>query len=266
MAERPPNRYARLLSHVFNANYQEGATRVPFTRSDLVSASQELGVPLPKNLGDAIYAQRYRARIPPSIASRAPYGKRWVIRGTGRSRYEFAAVTFDHVVPNNALVVIKVPDATPELLMANRLGDEQALLAIVRYNRLVDLFLGITAYSMQNHLRTTVAGIGQVEVDELYVGVDRNGGQYIIPVQAKGGRDQIGVVQTEQDLAMCAAKFPKLVARPVAAQFMVDDVIALFELTLQGDDVAIVDEKHYKLVPRDQISDTDLASYRQRSS
>src|SRR5271157_4057421 len=33
--------------------------------------------------------------------------------------------------------------------------DEQALLAKVRYTRLIDTFLGITAYSLQNHLRTT---------------------------------------------------------------------------------------------------------------
>ena len=46
--------------------------------------------------------------------------------------------------------------------------NEQELLAIVRYNRLIDIFLGITCYSLQNHLQTTITGIGQVETNEIY--------------------------------------------------------------------------------------------------
>lgn len=264
--ERQPTRYARLMVHIFEAAYNEGDTTVPFTRPDLEAAAEALGIDLPKNLGDIIYTMRYRVPMPPAIVAKVPEGKHWVIRGVGRAKYEFAAVSLTHVVPTSGLVVTKVPDATPEILLANRLGDEQALLAIVRYNRLVDLFLGITAYSLQNHLRTTTREIGQVEIDELYVGLDRNGAQYVVPVQAKGGSDQIGIVQAEQDLAVCADKFPKLVPRPVAAQFMADDVIALFELTVQDDEIRIVAEKHYKLVARDQISDADLVTYRQASA
>ena len=61
----------------------------------------------------------------------------------------------------------------------------------MRYNRLIDIFLGVTCYSLQNHLRTTVTGIGQVETDEIYVGIDKAGQQFIIPVQAKGGTDTV---------------------------------------------------------------------------
>ena len=70
------------------------------------------------------------------------------------------------------------------------MSDEQALLAKVRYNRLIDVFLGVAAYSLQNHLRTTVSDVGQLEIDEIYVGVDRQGRQYVMPVQAKGGSDR----------------------------------------------------------------------------
>ena len=62
------------------------------------------------------------------------------------------------------IAAIKIPDATPEIIAAYALGDdEQALLAKVRYNRLIDIFLGLTTYSLQNHLRTYVAGMGQIE-------------------------------------------------------------------------------------------------------
>ena len=70
----------------------------------------------------------------------------------------------------------------------------------------IDIFTGITCYSLQSHLRTSVPDIGQVETDELYVGVDTSGCQYVIPVQAKGGSDALNIVQIEQDIALCESK------------------------------------------------------------
>ena len=60
------------------------------------------------------------------------------------------------------LAVTKVPDCTPGIVAKYAFNDEQALLARVRYNRLVDLFSGVVCYSLQNHLRTTVPEMGQV--------------------------------------------------------------------------------------------------------
>ena len=46
---------------------------------------------------------------------------------------------------------------------------------------------------------------------------------------------------------------------------MDDDSIALFELTVENDEVRVVDEKHYKLLPATEITAEDLMSYRRRS-
>src|SRR2546421_4165839 len=135
------------------------------------------------------------------------------------------------------------------LLGKHAFNDEQALLAKVRYNRLVDIFTGVTCYSLQNHLRTTAPEIGQVETDEIYVGVDKKGAHYVFPIQAKAGNERISIVQIEQDLAVCGHKFPSLVCRPLAAQFMADDVIAMFEFEEGEGGLGIGSEKHYKLVP-----------------
>ncbi|MGD0865178.1 MAG: hypothetical protein ABSA49_06445 [Rhizomicrobium sp.] len=43
---------------------------------------------------------------------------------------------------------------------------------------------------------------------------------------------------------------------------MSDKVIVLFELTVQGDEVKVVDERHYKLVPADRIDPAALRAYR----
>ncbi len=159
------------------------------------------------------------------------------------------------------MLTIKVPDATPEIIGAYALSDEQALLAKVRYNRLVDVFLGITAFSLQNQLRTTVRAVGQIEIDEIYVGIDRHGRQFVVPVQAKGGNDKHGVVQTQQDIMCCAEKFPNLICRAVSAQFMSEGRIAMFELTVQDGDIKVVDERHYQLVLASDISLDDLKRY-----
>ena len=260
------NRYASHIEWVFFKNYIEGTTRVPWERKELEDGAQELGIELPKNLGDIIYSVRYRAPLPRAVAEIAPQGQHWIIRGAGRSRYEFVAVSAaGRVLPRTDLIVTKVPDATPEIIRSSALGDEQALLALVRYNRLIDIFLGVAAYSLQNHLRTTAPGIGQVEVDEVYVAVDRYGTQYFLPVQAKGGKDELGVTQAEQDIAVCSAKFPELIPRPIAAQFMDDNVIALFELTVQDAEMVVVREQHHRLVPATEITPQDKAIYSRMS-
>ena len=202
----PTNRYHALIEKVFVDRYKPGSAEVGFERSDLEQTAKDLEIDLPKNLGDVIYSVRYRTPLPASILATQPEGLEWIIEGGGRARYTFKLQKINRIVPNPQLVSIKIPDATPEIVAAHALSDEQALLAKVRYNRLIDIFLGLAAYSLQNHLRTTVGGVGQIEVDEIYVGVDRHGRQYVIPVQAKGGSDQLSTVQTKQDLACCAEK------------------------------------------------------------
>ncbi len=270
MSSSQENRYKQLIERIFFSTdfgaYKPGIDTIEFEREDLDRAAKKFRIKLPKNLGDVPYAIRYRTPMPQKIIETQPQGMEWVIEGAGHARYRFCLVPTNRIVPTAALRAIKVPDATPEIIAAYALNDEQALLAKVRYNRLVDVFLGVTAYSLQSHMRTTVKGIGQIEIDEVYVAIDRSGIQYVVPVQAKGGKDQLGVIQTKQDIACCSEKFPDLVCRSVSAQFidLGDDgkKIAMFELAIEGGRVVIVDEKHYRLVPAAEIDAEDLRSYR----
>lgn len=263
MNPKRPNRYEALVEDLFFRSYKKGITVIAFTREELIATAAKLGIAVPKNLGDVLYSFRYRNPLPSVILKTQPPKQEWIIEGSGRAMYEFRLVPVNRIAPNENLVTIKIPDATPEIISINSLSDEQALLARVRYNRLIDIFLGITTYSLQNHLRTTVKGLGQIEIDEVYVGVDRHGCQYIIPVQAKGGNDQLSTVQAKQDIACCLEKFPNLICRAISAQFMADSRIAMFELRLESDGlVKIAEERHYCFVPADQIGPTDFALYR----
>ncbi|MDX6557142.1 MAG: hypothetical protein QOF72_191 [Blastocatellia bacterium] len=211
------------------------------------------------------YSFRFRAAFPESIQAAAGEGEAWIIRLVGRAKYRFALVPDRPITPNEQMIATKVPDSTPGVIAKYALDDEQALLAKLRYNRLIDIFLGISCYSLQNHLKTSVPVMGQVETDELYIGVDRRGAHYVVPVQAKRGRDRLGIVQIEQDVALCEKKFPLLICRPVAAQFAKDKVIALFEFEQSEGGLGITLEKHYKLVPPEEVTEADLALYRTRT-
>jgi len=259
-------RYAKIIESIFLAGYEDGDREVCFDREDLVRHAEKLGIDLPKNLGDVVYSFRYRQTLPNSIRNRAPEGLVWIIRGAGEAKYKFVAVKVDLIVPNANMAETKLLDATPGVIARWALNDEQALLAMLRYNRLIDVFTGVACYSLQNHLRTTAPDIGQVETDEVYIGVDRSGAQYVFPVQAKGGTDQISIVQIEQDFALCADKFTDLICRPIAAQFIGEYRIALFDFVGTDDGVAVRSEKHYKLVPEGEISDEEMERYRREAT
>lgn len=257
------NRYSAIIEKIFLDRFSEEDTIIPFNRDDINKAAVDLDIALPKNIGDVLYAFRFRTALPDKILETQPEEMEWVIELAGRAKYKFSLVRANRILPREDLMRIDIPDSTPELIRAYALDDEQALLAIVRYNRLIDTFLGLTTYSLQNHLRTTVRGIGQIEIDELYVGLDKRGCHYIIPVQAKGGKDQIGIVQVAQDVRYVADKFPGMKCRAIAAQFMDNEVIALFELTLQDNEIKVVEEKHYRLVPAKNLDQNAIRNYRE---
>jgi hypothetical protein len=257
-----PNRYRALIERIFFDRYENGVRYIEFDRDDIPAMAEALGLERPKNLGDVIYAMRYRTPMPDSILATQPKGMEWIIEGAGRAKYRFILVPLNRILPRTDLKTISIPNGTPEIIRVYALDDEQALLAIVRYNRLIDVFLGLTTFSLQNHLRTTVKGIGQIEIDELYFGIDRHGCHYVIPVQAKGGKDQISVVQTKQDIAWCDQKFPDVRSRAISAQFMEDDKVAMFELAIENEQIVVVDEKHYCLVAADLIERGQVINYR----
>ncbi len=261
MKKKKPNRYLQIIETIFQERFSHGMSEVPFEREEIERIAKRLKIKLPKNLGDILYTFRYRGLLPQSIRDKAPEGEQWIIRPAGKARYCFALTGLAIITPNQNLVETKIPNSTPGLIEKYALFDEQALLAKLRYNRLIDVFTGVTCYSLQNHLRTTVPNIGQLETDEVYVGVDRRGAHYVFPIQAKGGSDHISVIQIEQDFAMCAAKFSGLICRPLAGQFMRNDLIALFEFVQSEGTVALATEKHYRLVPPGELSPEELKAY-----
>ena len=129
------SRYEQLIEAIFFSHYRKGVTQFEFRREEIEEKAKQLGVELPKNLGDVIYSFRYRSELPEKIRHCAPAGTFWLIQPAGRSKYQFRASTLDpFITPNPQLAETKVPDATPGIISKYALDDEQALLAKLRYN------------------------------------------------------------------------------------------------------------------------------------
>jgi hypothetical protein len=275
--------YTRVINAIFQRHHKPGANRFTFRRSELADAVERLGLELKgdaeivaKNLGDIVYSFRFRRDFPPEINATAPPGKMWIITGKGDAVYEFRLITIPTLSADPNWFVTKLHDATPEIVRRFNLGDEQAVLARIRYNRLVDVFCRCVAHSLQNHLRTKVQGIGQIEVDELYVGANRQGEHFIIPVQAKRKKERLGVSQLMQDLEYCRECHPDFRPRPLGAQLMKHreagktyDKIVIFEFGCRDepDDVIIrkIEERHFVLLPHPDITAVDFREAAERS-
>lgn len=165
------------------------------------------------------------------------------------------------IMPGRQHFVLSLPDMSAAFVARHALRGKHAVLARIRHNRLLDLFLGVAAYSAQHHLRVHPTRDRDWSCDEMYFAVGPTGRRFVIPVQAKGGNDQVGVVQVTQDLALCRKAFPNLTPRAVAVQSVADpdgEVIVMFELAESEGDIRVVDEKHYRLVPASQITADDL--------
>jgi len=127
--------YSQIIEKIFFSRFKTSMQEVDFEREDIVKIARELGISLPKNLGDVVYSFRYRKALPESIQAKAREGKMWIIRPAGRAKYTFVLVPDRPLVPNENMAVTKVPDATPGIVAKYSFNDEQALLAKVRYNR-----------------------------------------------------------------------------------------------------------------------------------
>ncbi|MBI2383944.1 MAG: endonuclease [Gammaproteobacteria bacterium] len=267
-------RYIRIMRELFSRKWKTGQEGFDWDRKDLSAIARDLSIEVPSNLGDNIYSVRHgREDLPEEIRALAPNGKAWILLPNGKSSYSFVLAERAFIDPDPARQPIKIPDSTPQIVARYAKRDEQAVLARIRYCRLVDIFMGIASFQLQSHMRTTVAHFhkAQTELDEVYVGVDATGAQMVIPIQAKGSHERIGVVQIVTDHYACKEKFPGMVARTVAAKTVeIEEIagfgqsftIALVEATVVGNhNVRKVREEHFQLVPASSISDADLRTY-----
>jgi hypothetical protein len=250
MAADQENAYDQLLVSIFKAKWKAGVDELAFSKDDLIDTALTLGLRI-KNIADVLYTYRSRKPFPAHIASRG----NWIIASKGSGKYAFVRVTHAAIVDiPPTLKLFPIPYAVPEIVANNLANDEQGLLTIARYNRLLDVFTGLACFHLQSHIRTHVKGHGQIEVDELYVGVDKDGRGYALPVEGKVAGEALGIDKAVGLSLFAAAKFPKLICRPIALLRQAEDIIACveFEPAKTISDVSVLDIRRYRLVRDDQ--------------
>ena len=181
----------------------------------------------------------------------------WATESAGRSAYAFRLlsqsphfnVAFDEYEP------IDIYNALPEIVEGLLRNDEQSLLTRILYNRLVDIFTGLTCFHIQNHYRSFVAEVGEVELDALYVGVDKDGGVTILPIEAKssGANEFIGRIQISQMAGLVRQDFSKMKRRIIAVKPMADRTIVFIEFNdkVEPDELKVVSVSRFRLIRRD---------------
>lgn len=240
--------YDRVIIWVFNhvRETAENPDILFFTKSDIEQAIKELGVEIAaKNVPDIVYTYRSgRSALPESLLLHG----HWAIEGRGKGKYALRRLErspyFD--IPTD-IAVTTIPDSTPQIVLKYQSSDEQAVLARIRYNRLVDVFASLTTYHLQGHFRTTISEAGQIEVDDLYIGLDEDANASVLPVEAKidSDKDRLGVFQVTQMVKFAQQQFSELPVRPIGVKLLPDGTLIFLEFTADSDPNQIA-TKRYK--------------------
>lgn len=239
--------YDRIITKLFVSRFKENLTEIDFSKDEIVETARDLSIPL-RNPPDVVYTYRTRSTLPQTILDRG----NWIIKPKGKGKFSFLKSNRKPFVEiQEGLHAIEVLNAVPEIVEKYSQDDEQALLTAVRYNRLVDIFTKITCFHLQSHARTTIQGEGQIEIDDIYVGVDREGLRYIVPLEAKSGgeRDKLGWIQVANMVKFCKQNYRELKCKIIAAKPLNSNKICLIEFDDNPDPekVAIMQTKLYEL-------------------
>lgn len=251
--EEQPGLYNQVIAALFRQVYKRGAQTLPFSKDALVQVCRELNIVI-NNIPDIPYHYRTgRSNLPEGILSTG----NWVIDGAGKGKYAFIKLDrapYIHIPED--LYITEIPEATPDIVLKYGGTDEQALLTRVCYNRLVDIFLSLTAYHLQGHVRSSILNVGQVEIDDLYVGVDTDGKGYIIPIEAKnvGIKERLGVIQIKQLILFAKQHYGDLILRPVGIKPLPDGSYVFLEFDDQEalQDISVKRYARYRLVRDDK--------------
>jgi len=179
--------YGPILLHIFNSRWRQGTPTVLFTLDDVRNSADALKLEV-RNPADLIYRMRSRTILPKEILDKGFY----ILRAIGRGQYQFEKGSSTLFEPLNSELT-EALDLTPlpvRRLLPERLADmdEQAVLTIASYCKLFDHFTGLQVYRLRSHVRKSVPGIGQAELDAIDVGVALRDDEMpvVFPIEAKG--------------------------------------------------------------------------------
>jgi hypothetical protein len=176
-----------------------------------------------------------------------------ILRPIGRGQYQFERATAGIIeapatTPTSAIDLTPMPvrRLLPETIAEM---DEQALLSVISYCRLLDHFTGMTIYRLRSHVRKSVPGVGQAELDAIDVGIAKGDDDIpvIFPIEAKAVSDALNRVQIHNMVQYAHHYFPGLIVRPLAVKVDYQSTIHMMEFNVpnRAGDLKIVKAESY---------------------
>lgn len=233
--------YVPVILKLFRDRWRPGASTVVFSLDDVrtaveaVRAASEFPDRISsRNPADVVYRMRSRTILPPEILEKGFH----ILRAVGRGRYQFEKATSGIIeTPVNELTpaIDQTPMPVRRLLpetMAEM--DEQALLSVVGYCNLLDHFTGMKIYRLRSHVRKSVPGVGQAELDAIDVGIAAGEDEVpvVFPIEAKAVSDELNRVQIYNMIQYAAHYYPGLTVRPLALKVDYQSAVHLIEFNV----------------------------------
>jgi hypothetical protein len=178
-----------------------------------------------------------------------------ILRAIGRGLYQFEKAS-------SGIMEVPVRELTPAIdqtpMPVRRLlpevmaeMDEQALLSVVGYCQLLDHFTGMKVYRLRSHVRKSVPGIGQAELDAIDVGIASGDDDVpvVFPIEAKAVSDELNRVQIYNMIQYAAHYFPGLKVRPLAVKVDYESAVHIMEFNIASrpGDLRIVRSASYAI-------------------
>jgi hypothetical protein len=242
--------YGPILLDIFRARWRQGASSVLFTLDDVRNAADRLGLEA-RNPADLIYRMRSRTILPKEILDKGFF----ILRAIGRGQYQFEKGSSTIFEPLDSEIT-EALDITPlpvRRLLPENLSDmdEQAILTVASYCKVFDHFSGLQVYRLRSHVRKSVPGVGQAELDAIEVGVALSDEEMpiVFPIEVKAAADALNRVQVFNMIQYSRHHFPGLVIRPLAVKVDDDSVLHIMEFNAvtKAADLKIVKSGSYLL-------------------
>lgn len=242
--------YGPILLHVFKARWRQGAAVVLFSLDDIRNAADALKLEV-RNPADLIYRMRSRTVLPKEILDKGFY----ILRAIGRGQYQFEKGTTTIFVPleSEPTVALDITPLPVRRLLPEMLADmdEQAVLTVASYCKLFDHFTGLQVYRLRSHVRRSVPGVGQAELDAIDVGVALRDDEMpvVFPIEAKATADALNRVQIFNMVQYSRHYFSDMTIRPLAIKVDDDSVLHMmeFNVALKAAELKIVRSSSYVL-------------------
>lgn len=250
--------YGPILLHIFDARWRQGTPTVLFTLDDIRNAADTLKLEV-RNPADLIYRMRSRTVLPKEILDKGFY----ILRAIGRGQYQFEKGSSTIFEPLDSALT-EALDLTPlpvRRLLPEKLAemDEQAVLTVASYCKLFDHFTGLQVYRLRSHVRKSVPGIGQAELDAIDVGVALRDDEMpiIFPIEAKAAADALNRVQIFNMVQYSRHYFPGMTVRPLAIKVDHDSILHIMEFSsaAKAADLKIIKSASYVLALSEQQSE-----------